>query len=93
MTPSERLRQLADWCDRHGITAEDVVSIGIYYRGATAHIDHEAGRRLFAGQTLPVGRNGFVHEGLDGVPIVFHPGPCVEYSITIPPLEAARNWK
>ena len=71
MKPSERLRQLADWCDQHGITKDDVVDIGISYSGTTAHVSKEAGERVLAGRTLDVGRSGFANDYVGRVRVTF----------------------
>ena len=71
MKPSERLRQLADWCDQRGITEEDVVDIGISYSGTTAHVSRDAGERVLAGRTLEVGRGGFANDYVGIVRVTF----------------------
>lgn len=92
MTPDARLRLLADWCERHAIEPEDVVSIGIGYLENSAHIEFSAGRRLFAGQTHELSSNGHVRAAFDGVEVTFRAEtpPQSPRTVTLPELETVE---
>lgn len=78
MTAAERLRALADWCERHGVTEDkDFVSLIVgAYTATLAHVDCATGARILSGRTgVKVDDTGFVTELVDGQRMIFRVGP------------------
>ena len=62
--PSRLLRNLADWCDRHGVT--DIVSATVLYDGcARVHVELDTLRRL--APDAPVTRDWQEYGHEDGI--------------------------
>lgn len=62
-TAADRLRQLADWLERHEVTDEELVAATTWgcSRGSDVQLHISAARRVWPGKKIAINDSGFGH--------------------------------